>query len=324
MTNVGARKICSARHPFLGYTSVIAEFYVVFLMIIDPLIERVSKLLCWRGDVAPEPLTGGITNRNFLVRDDGQRFVVRLGADIPVHGILRWHEVAAQKAAYAADIAPRVHHHEDGVLVMEHIGGKTLTEEDLRQPDMLIRVVSLLAKSHREVPKYLRGPVLAFWVFQVIRNYAATLREGGSVHIPRLNWLLEQADLLQAATSRTDVVFGHNDMLAANIIDDGTRLWLLDWEYSGVNTPLFDLAGIATNNELSEDLQQQMLVAYHEFPVSNALWRSFCAMKCASLMRETMWSMVSEIHSDLDFDYAAYTAENATRLDAALVDFQNS
>ena len=47
-------------------------------------------------------------------------------------------------------------------------------------------------------------------------------------------------------------------------------------------------------------------------------------MKCTSLMRETLWSMTSEIHSTLDFDYAAYTVENLDRLATALVDFQTT
>ena len=53
-------------------------------------------------------------------------------------------------------------------------------------------------------------------------------------------------------------------------------------------------------------------------------WRSYQAMKCASLMRETLWSMTSEIHSELDFDYARYTTENLGRLTAALSDFANT
>ena len=53
-------------------------------------------------------------------------------------------------------------------------------------------------------------------------------------------------------------------------------------------------------------------------------WRPYMAMKCTSLMRETLWSMTSEIHSELDFDYPAYTAENLSRLNAALSDFTNT
>ena len=111
--------------------------------------------------------------------------------------------------------------------------------------------------------------------------------------------------------------FGHNDLLPANFIDDGKKIWLIDFDYAGFNTPLFDLANLASNNELSVEQEQTMLADYYEEAVLPARWKAFQAMKCASLLRETMWSMVSEIHSEIDFDYANYTQEN-------LVNFQAS
>ena len=128
---------------------------------------------------------------------------------------------------------------------------------------------------------------------------------------------------MEEATGPVTIVLGHNDLLAANILDDGKRLWLIDWEYGGFNTPLFDLAGLAGNNGLSETQERDMLRQYFgEDP--DQRWRAYQAMKCASLMRETLWSMTSEIHSEIDFDYAAYTAENIERLNASLSDFNNT
>ena len=75
----------------------------------------------------------------------------------------------------------------------------------------------------------------------------------------------------------------------------------------------------------STDKQEQsLLYNYYETEVTQVRWQAFQAMKCASLLRETMWSMVSEITSDIDFDYAAYTAENLARFRAALTDFKNT
>ena len=66
--------------------------------------ERAARLPCWKGDVAPEPLGGGITNVNFTVTDAGERYVVRIGEDIPVHGVYRVNELATARAAHAAGI----------------------------------------------------------------------------------------------------------------------------------------------------------------------------------------------------------------------------
>jgi thiamine kinase-like enzyme len=111
-------------------------------------------------------------------------------------------------------------------------------------------------------------------------------------------------------------VFGHNDLLAANFIDDGQRLWLVDWEYAGFNSPLFDLGGLASNSELSSEQTERALSLYFDKPVDDQLRRRASAMTAASLLRETMWSMVAEIHSTVDFDYTAYTAENLRRFEA--------
>ena len=104
----------------------------------------------------------------------------------------------------------------------------------------------------------------------------------------------------------------------ANFLDDGQRLWLIDWDYAGFNSPLFDLANLASNNELAPEQERYVLETYFGAPPTPELQLQYSAMKCASLLRETMWSMVSEIHSKLDFDYKAYTADYLARFERTL------
>jgi thiamine kinase-like enzyme len=283
---------------------------------------RVAALAIWFGRVDPLPLAGGITNQNFTVEDCGRRYVVRVGNDIPVHGVVRANELAASRAAHLAGLSPCVVHAEPGILVLDFIEGRTFTPEDVRNPANLERLVDMVRRCHRDIPRHLRGPAPMFWVFHVVRNYAHTLREGNSRHAACLQDLLARAAGLEAAVGPIEVVFGHNDLLAANFIDDGHRLWLVDWEYAGFNSPLFDLGGLASNSELSPEQTEQALRLYFDKPVDDQLRRRASAMTAASLLRETMWSMVSEIHSTVDFDYAAYTAENLRRFEAAYAIFQ--
>ncbi|HYJ58242.1 MAG TPA: choline/ethanolamine kinase family protein [Methyloceanibacter sp.] len=278
---------------------------------------RVASLAIWRGRVDPEPLAGGITNQNFKVEDAGRRYVVRVGDDILVHGVVRANELAASRAAHLAGLSPGVVHAELGILVLDFIEGRTFTSEDVRNPANLDRLVDMMRRCHRDVPQYLRGPGAMFWVFHVVRDYAHTLREGDSRHARLLADLLTRAARLEAAVGPIDVVFGHNDLLAANFIDDGKRLWLVDWEYAGFNSPLFDLGGLASNSELPPEQAEQALSLYFGKPVDDQLRRRAAAMTAASLLRETMWSMISEIHSTVAFDYAAYTAENLRRFEVA-------
>ncbi|MEM7176114.1 MAG: phosphotransferase [Pseudomonadota bacterium] len=286
-------------------------------------IDRAAALSCFNDPAEIAPLDGGITNVSLTVQDGDQRFVVRFGEDIPEHGVLRWNELALSRSAELAGISPGVVHHEPGVLVLSFIEAKTFAEADVRDPANLPSIIDLVAKAHRELGRHLMQPVLAFWPFQVNRTYAARLEADGSSHQAILPELMAEQDVLEDATGPVDIIVGHNDLLAANILDDGTRLWLIDWEYGGFNTPLFDLAGLAGNNGLCEAQETAMLEQY--FGDSSELrWRAYQAMKCVSLMRETLWSMTSEINSELDFDYAAYTAENLDRLKSALADFRNT
>jgi thiamine kinase-like enzyme len=287
----------------------------------DP-VARALSLPIWQGRPKAEPLGGGITNLNVLVTDAVRRAVVRIGDDIPVHQIMRFNELAASRAAHSAGISPAVLHHEPGALVIDFISGRTMTAADLQEPARLAEALDLVIRTHRDLPRHLRGPALTFWVFQTLRDYAATLVDGASAHCPLLPSLLDEATELERGVGRIEMVFGHNDLLPANFLHDGTRMWLIDWDYAGWGSPLFDLGGLAANNGLDRAQEDWVLATYYGSPPDADLWRRYAAMKAAAALREAMWSMVQEIHSDLDFDYAAYTADYLETYRAALAGFR--
>ena len=284
--------------------------------------DRVAHLDFWSSHVEPEPLDGGITNTNFIVDDQGERFVVRIGEDIPIHGVMRFNEIAAARAAHAAGISPEIVYSADWVFIMRFIEGQTFTEQEVREQQNLERIMPLIQACHNEIPKHFQGPALVFWPFHVCRSYILTAQEGNSRMIGLFPRFLEINEELEKAVGEIKLVFGHNDMLAANFIDDGKRLWLLDWDYAGYNAALFDLANLSSNNELSPKQEDWILETYYQQPVTDRLRSRFAAMKCVSLLRETLWSIVSEIHSTLDFDYEKYTEKNLSRFEKAYNTFQ--
>ncbi len=286
-------------------------------------LDRAAGLSCWRGPVTPEPLAGGITNTNFVVADGGGKFFVRIGQDIPLHGVMRFNELAASRAAAAAGISPELVHHEPGALVFRFIEGRTLAEADFGQAETLRRAAALVRRVHDHMAASLSGPSLMFWVFQICRDYIATAEAGGSRHTAELPRLATTKAELEQAVGPIRPVFAHNDLLAGNFIDDGTRLWLIDWDYAGWNTALFDLANLASNNQLEAKQEAWLLDAYFGTPADAGLTRRFAALKCASLLRETLWSVVSEIHSPIAFDFVAYTGENLARFERAYAAFRS-
>jgi thiamine kinase-like enzyme len=280
-------------------------------------LAQISKLELWKTEVDIKPVDGGITNQNFIVSDRGQKYFVRVGVDIPEHGIKRFNELAASRAAHTAGLSPEVIYSEPGIMVLDFIEAAALTAADIRHPDLLPEIIKLVQRCHRDIPRVYRGPALIFWVFQVLRDYFQTLKEGQSSWVNQLAGLMKIANRLEQDVGEIELVFGHNDLLSANFLNDGHRLWLIDWDYAGFNSPLFDLGGLASNNQFLPEQENLLLESYYGSAPSRTLLKKYSAMKCASLLREVMWSMVSEIHSDIDFDYAAYTRNNLSMFEKA-------
>jgi thiamine kinase-like enzyme len=282
----------------------------------DP-IARIRALPLWTTEPSVQPLSGGLSNANFIASDGTRRLMVRLGDDLPCHHVFRDREVAASRAAHAAGVSPAVIHAEPGLTAFDFIAARTFAGEDVRAD--CARVVDLVRRVHTAVARELEGPASFFWVFHVIRDYAARLRRDGGAGLDQLPRWLSLADDLEARQIPLPVVFGHHDLLPANILDDGDRLWLVDWEYGSFGTPLFDLANLAGNAEFDRGEERELLRAYFDTTPSPSLLAAFDAMKAASLLREAMWSMVSERYlAAPGVDYPAYTALNLERFEAAL------
>ena len=287
-----------------------------------PARDRISKLDFWSTAVEPEPLSGGITNINFIVEDQGQRFVVRIGDDIPIHGVMRFNEISAARAGHAAGLSPEVVYSEKGLFIIRFIEGKTYGAQDVRCQQNLERIIPLIRTCHNDLPNYFQGPALVFWPFHICRSYIHTAKQGNSRMKDLFPHLLDVNARLEKTVGEIKLVFGHNDLLPANFIDDGHRIWLIDWDYAGYGTALFDLANLSSNNELSADQEDLVLESYYQQPVTDSLRYRFTSMKCVSLLRETLWSIVSEIHSTIDFDYQKYTEAYLARFEKAYENFQ--
>ena len=274
-------------------------------------IDKIKSLPIWSGPIEISPLEGGITNFNYLVKDSGKDSVVRMGSDIPEHLVYRSNEILVSKAAFEIGVSPELIYNEPGILVLDYIKSTTLEPITIRKN--LERIIPIVKKIHHSIPNKLSGQPSIFWVFYVIKYYSNFLLKNKSTHSSLISDLLSKSNKLQELSSPREIVFGHNDLLAANFLDDGSKIWVIDWEYGGFNDPLFDIGGLASNNDFDLDMENLALEMYFDKKPSKELIIKYNAMKTASLLRETMWSMVSEITSKLDFSYADYTSENLSK-----------
>lgn len=279
--------------------------------------DRIRAMPCWQGRITIAPLKGGISNESYVVSDGAGRHVVRFGKDYPFHHVFRDRELMTARAAHAAGFGPEVRYAEPGIMVSTYLGAKTFGAGDVVAERR--RVADLLRRFHTQMPAEISGAAFLFWPFHVVRDYARSLKAGNSRMVPHLPDYIALADELEAAQAPLPIVFGHNDLLPANILDDGQKLWLIDFEYAGFSTAMFDLAGATSNARLSPDEAEDFLDAYFSGAPDPAIRRSHAAMQCASLLREAMWSMVSELHLTAPgADYVGYTADNLDRLDKAV------
>jgi thiamine kinase-like enzyme len=272
----------------------------------DHLRDDISALPLWQGRPSFEPLPGGISNLSFLATDRAGKYVVRLTRDFPFHNVYRAREVAVARAAHAAGFAPEVLHAEPGLMVSRYLEARPLTPAEVRSD--IDRIVELLLRFHREM-----APVASDFVFDTFtinRDYCRQL-EGRASAAERVEWI-RLNERFEAAQAALPQVFGHHDLLAGNILDDGKRLWLIDFEYSGRGSPMFDLANLSSNSGFTAEQSAELLRVYFG---SGDLARAHRAMEAASLLREALWSLVSAEHiHERDVDYRGYAETNFVRL----------
>jgi thiamine kinase-like enzyme len=267
-------------------------------------------------DGRPEPLEGGITNRNFRLRLGGEDLVLRIcdrGAE--VLGIDRITEEIASRRAAAEKIAPPVVAFLDDVpaLVTRWLPGGGLTPEQVRAPENLVQVARLLRRLHS-----CSALPTSFDVFHLVerqRELAASLPES-------FDRVMQLAGRIEAALSgpEHEHVPCHNDLLTANFVRDGGRVCIVDWEYAGMNDRYFDLGNLAVNNGFGADDERALLEAYWGEPATEQRLAALRLMRLVSDLREAMWGAVQQARSTLDFDYAGYAREHFERLDRAAAD----
>jgi thiamine kinase-like enzyme len=277
---------------------------------VDDVVRQVDA---WAGAASLRvvPLAGGLTNENYRVDVDGRSFVVRLGGrDTELLGIDRARECAAAAVAAGLGIGPEVvwARPEDAVLVTRFVAGRVLDPEDVRDPGMLGRIAGTLKRLHG-------GPAIpgTFSVFRTIEAYRETADRYRVALPPELDRWLALAGRIEAVSPRIGAVPCHNDLLAANFVDEGGQLRLLDWEYAGMGDPYFDLGNLAANAELGPGEERRLLKAYGD-DASEAAQARLGLMRLVSDLREALWGLVQAGVSRLAFDYPGYAARHFARV----------
>jgi thiamine kinase-like enzyme len=262
-------------------------------------------------------LSGGLTNQNFKVTTPDGVFVARVLSDGgELLGIDREHEYRNSVIAAAAGVgAPVIEFRpDDGVLVLGFIEGRTLTNADVAEPAMLARIARACTTLH-QAGRFAGD----FDMFEVQAAYYATATTAGMAIPAGYDELMPTfAAARRALAVRAEgTVPCNNDLLAANFIDDGERIWLIDYEYSGNNDPCFELGNIAGECGLDADGLAALVTAYYGRPRRSRIARAQL-FTLVSRYGWTLWGAIQRATSQLDFDFWSWAME---RFEAAAAGF---
>ncbi len=257
-------------------------------------------------------LTGGITNRSLRVTTVHGSYVVRVpGAQTEMLGINRRAEAAITVAAARAGIGPTTlcELPAFGTVISEFIDARTATAEDLRDPPTLEAVIDVVRSLHR-----IEAVPFAFPIFDVIDRHAIDAHAHDRSH-RLVDPLLAVMTRIAAAfeTSSEPPALCHNDLLPANVLLGPTgRIWLIDFEYAGMNHPMFDLANLSVNCAF-DTATDEVLLRRAFGAVTDRVRAEFGLMKIVSECREGLWALVqSGISVDPPIDYLAYADDRLT------------
>jgi thiamine kinase-like enzyme len=284
----------------------------------DRLREALERIPCLAGEPRTiEPVEGGLTNVNYKVSTPECVAVVRLSSsDGDLLSIDRNAENTNSRRAAESGAAPPVLAYlpDRGVLVIEWVEGRTLTSDDLRDEDNLVRAAQVCRLLHA-------GPRFEgdFDMFEVQRRYLGLVQERGFRLPPRYLDLMPQVDRIAAALAarREPTLPCNNDLLAANFVDDGKRLWVIDYEYGGNNDPCFELGNIWSESDLSLDHLTLLVDSYYGRHLRHKVARA----RLLGLMSKygwTLWASIQDAVSAIDFDFWSWGMEKYER---ALAEF---
>ena len=278
----------------------------------------------WPGsEVRVSPIAAGLTNQNFRVEVDGRPFFVRLpGASTDLLAVDRANELQNTRAAAEAGVGPRLVAHDpvSGAFALEWIDGRTMSNAAFAGPGTPARIAEALRRLHagtrfRDDFDMFR---LSAHYLRVVDERGLRIPDGYREHmavIPRIESALVAAGPLPTVPC-------HNDLLAENYLDDGTRLWIVDYEYSGNNDPTFELGNTAQELQFDDARQADLCAAYfgpERFAADGSAL--LARMRLQMIMSDvgwTLWAAIQTAISTIDYDFWGWALERWGRASAAI------
>lgn len=254
---------------------------------------------------------GGMTNKNYKVQIDDEFYVLRVPGNGTEEMISRSDEI--KNAVYANKIgvdAKLIYFNEEtGVKVSEFIeNAETLSPKSAKKQSIMEKVTDILRKLHNFDLEMDND----FDIYEKIEKYENLLIKAKGKNFEDYYEVKDKVIYLKNIMNELDVklVPCHNDMVAENFIKSGERIYLIDWEYGGMNDPMWDLAAYSLENELSEDQEELFLKLYFKGNVEEKYKKRILINK---IYQDFLWSTWTNIKEAKGDDFGSYGIDRYNR-----------
>ncbi len=274
----------------------------------------IARIDDWRGKtVRYEPLGGGITNHNYKITVEGKTYVMRIPGTGTEIFIDRENEVRCSITAAKSGVVPDILYHlkPENITVVPFILGKTLTTVEIAGNDDLIKRIVRAIKTIHAGEAFSKP----FNPFDTVRSYMSYVERYNAPLPDDFPWMMSLSDNIEKAVERNrprDVPC-HNDYLSENFIDDGKRIWIIDWEYGGQGDPFFDLGDFAVEHPLTRRQEELIILEYCGEMVRERFYRTLL-YKIISDLWWSIWAMIQSKISKINFDFYIYGNNRFERL----------
>lgn len=288
---------------------------------LEAALARVPDLKDWpRGDYRVERL-GGLTNLVYRLSRGGQDYILRLPGEGTEAYIDRAVEAHNAQAAADAGVSAEVIFSDraDGLMVTRFLSGsETMTPALFKtRPGSPARAGRALSRLHNSGKAFR----FRFELFAMIDDYLGVLDKLGAELPEGYFDVVEEAQKIRAvldAKKNLPLAPCHCDPLCENFLDDGETMWIVDWEYSGMNDPLWDVGDLSVEGGFDEAQERELLVAYWggeppaEIVGRMVLYKALCDLLW------TLWGLIQHANDNPAEDFWAYSLNRFVRCRALM------
>ena len=280
--------------------------------------KAMAEIPALSGYTGPLERLGGLTNLVYRAGDKCLR--------IPGKGteeyIDRANEAVAARETAAAGVSPEVLHADPqtGIMVTRYIEDTvTMSPQAFRDRKGAAaragRAFRQLHTSGAEFP-------FRFDLFSMIDEYLGLL-DGKDVELPDgYHDVVAEAETIRAAlaTHPAPLAPCHCDPLCENFLDTGDKMWIVDWEYSGMNDPMWDLGDLSVEGEFNADQDEELMHAYFDRAPEPAERGRVIIYKAMCDLLWTLWGLIQLANNNPAEDFRAYADGRFTRCKALMAD----